>query len=84
MSRTCTRAMLFGLSSAPHTSAGESRQAMRSQRQMAPLAGMGVGLPLARVHVRLMGGDLTLEARAGDGLDAHATIPTDGNGVPWV
>jgi signal transduction histidine kinase len=77
-------ALAFGWSSTPDAAAApDSRQAMRSRRQLAPLAGLGVGLPLARTHARLMGGELEL-ASSDAGTEARLVLPTDGAGVVGV
>eukprot|EP00316_Scyphosphaera_apsteinii_P020281 CAMPEP_0119337952 /NCGR_PEP_ID=MMETSP1333-20130426/95088_1 /TAXON_ID=418940 /ORGANISM="Scyphosphaera apsteinii, Strain RCC1455" /LENGTH=358 /DNA_ID=CAMNT_0007349121 /DNA_START=22 /DNA_END=1099 /DNA_ORIENTATION=- len=50
----------------------DSRQAARSRLQQAPLAGLGVGLPLARLHARRMGGGLQ-QGRAMDMEQMHTS-----------
>eukprot|EP01116_Phalansterium_solitarium_P022566 TRINITY_DN7499_c0_g1_i2.p1 TRINITY_DN7499_c0_g1~~TRINITY_DN7499_c0_g1_i2.p1 ORF type:complete len:121 (-),score=20.63 TRINITY_DN7499_c0_g1_i2:217-579(-) len=46
----------------------------------APLSGIGVGLPFARLYARLMGGDLRLASLPGHGTDVHIVLDALGRG----
>lgn len=39
-----------------------------------PLAGLGVGLPLAAAHARFLGGDIVLASMPGEGVSAYLTF----------
>lgn len=78
---TARRAFLWGWSSDPSSYLLErdSRQAARFARQTAPLSGLGVGLPLAHLHARYMGGHVTLCPEPGAGTEAFLTVANDGS-----
>ena len=75
-------ALRFGWSGTPYAPVDDSRQAHRSR--MSPLAGLGVGLPLARTHARLMGGSLSLASSSDGATEATMSFPANGVGVPAV
>jgi signal transduction histidine kinase len=45
-----------------------------------PFAGLGVGLPLARLYARYWGGDLRLLSIKGQGTHVAIYVPSDGGG----
>jgi len=56
-------------------------RAMRTNQPKAQLAGLGYGLPIARLYSNYFGGKLELVSRPGQGLDAYITINKNGEAM---
>ena len=57
---------------------GETSAPSEPWRDGAPADGLGLGLPLARLHARQMGGDVEVVSAPGYGTDAFLTVVRDG------
>ena len=56
-------------------------RAMRKNQPKAQLAGLGYGLPIARLYSNYFGGKLQLVSRPGQGLDAYITLNKNGEAM---
>lgn len=64
-----------GLGMTPQQMAGLFQPFNRLGREHSGVPGLGIGLVRARQLVSLMGGELTLQSRAGEGTQAQVTLP---------
>eukprot|EP01097_Dermamoeba_algensis_P003270 TRINITY_DN2304_c0_g1_i2.p2 TRINITY_DN2304_c0_g1~~TRINITY_DN2304_c0_g1_i2.p2 ORF type:complete len:168 (-),score=30.95 TRINITY_DN2304_c0_g1_i2:259-762(-) len=56
-------------------------ESMRDFDREAPLAGLGVGLPLSRLYARYFGGDLTITSMESYGTDTYVHLSRGGEKV---
>jgi pyruvate dehydrogenase kinase 2/3/4 len=49
--------------------------------KLSPIAGLGFGLPLSRLHAKHFGGDLKLIVLEGFGTDAHLRLDRSGSAL---